>query len=140
VAAKPAGLAVCLALAAAAALAQAPAASGAAASAPPAGPRSGFDALVGGWTRTDGNYHIVVRAVGPDGALQATYFNPNPLPFAAARATREDGVVHARFEITAGGYNGSTYELRLDPASGTLVGSYYQAVARQRYAVQFVRR
>lgn len=104
------------------------------------GPRTGFDALIGGWSRSDGNYHIVVRAVGADGALQAMYFNPNPLPFALAQARREAGAVHARFELQAGGYDGSSYELRLDAASGRLVGSYYQAVAKQRFEVQFLRR
>jgi hypothetical protein len=104
------------------------------------GPRTGFEALVGGWSRTDGNYHIVIEAVGADGALQASYFNPRPLPFAVAQARREGGVVRARFELRAGGYDGSVYELRLDAASGRLVGSFYQAVAKQNFEVQFTRR
>ncbi len=104
------------------------------------GPRTGFDALVGGWSRTDGNYHIVIESVGAEGALQASYFNPRPLPFSLAKARREDGAVHARFELRAGGYDGSFYELRLDAASGRLVGSFYQAVAKQTYEVQFTRR
>jgi len=104
------------------------------------GPRTGFDALVGGWSRTDGNYHIVIQSVGADGVLQASYFNPRPLPFATAQARREDGAVHARFELRAGGYDGSVYELRLDAASGRLIGSFYQAVAKQKYDVQFTRR
>jgi hypothetical protein len=104
------------------------------------GPRTGFEALVGGWSRTDGNYHIVIESVGAEGALQASYFNPRPLPFASAKARREDGAVHARFELRAGGYDGSFYELRLDAASGRLVGSFYQAVAKQTYEVQFTRR
>jgi hypothetical protein len=112
-----------------------------AASAPPAlGPRNGFDALIGGWSRTDGNYHIVIRSVGADGVLQAMYFNPNPLPFSLAQARREGGAVHARFELQAGGYNGSNYELRLDAANERLVGIYYQAVAKQSFEVQFTRR
>jgi hypothetical protein len=48
------------------------------------GPRTGFDALVGGWSRTDGDYHIVIQSVGADGVLQASYFNPRPLPIAVA--------------------------------------------------------
>lgn len=120
--------------------AQAPAASAASVPGAGLGPRTGFDALVGGWSRTDGNYHIVVRAVGADGALDATYFNPNPLPFAVARARREQGAVHTRFELQAGGYAGSTYDLRLDAGGRRLIGTYYQAVARQRFEVEFVRR
>ena len=104
------------------------------------GPRTGFDALVGGWSRTDGNYHIVIQSVGADGVLQASYFNPRPLPIAVAQARREGTAVHARFELRSAGYEGSTYELRLDPASGRLVGTYYQAVAKQTYAVEFQRK
>jgi hypothetical protein len=104
------------------------------------GPRTGFEVLVGGWSRTDGNYHIVIQSAGADGLLQASYFNPRPMPFALAQARREDGVVHARFELRAGGYDGSVYELRLDASSGRMVGSFYQAVAKQRYEVQFTRR
>jgi|APIni6443716594_1056825.scaffolds.fasta_scaffold1841132_1 hypothetical protein len=104
------------------------------------GPRTGFEALVGGWSRTDGNYHIVIQSVGPDGVLQASYFNPRPLPFAVAQARREGGAVHARFELRAAGYDGSTYDLRLDAASGRLVGTYYQAVAKQTYDVEFTRK
>jgi hypothetical protein len=113
-----------------------------ASSAAPAGPgpRTRFDALVGGWSRSDGNYHIVVHSVGAEGVLQAMYFNPNPLPFSLAQARREGGAVHARFELQAGGYSGSNYELRLDPASDRLIGIYYQAVAKQSFEVQFMRR
>jgi hypothetical protein len=104
------------------------------------GPRTGFDALIGGWSRSDGNYHIVVQSVGADGVLQASYFNPKPLPFALAQARRENGAVHARFELRAGGYDGSVYELRLAPDGARLVGSFYQAVAKQRFEVEFTRR
>lgn len=106
----------------------------------PAGPRTGFDALIGGWSRTDGNYHLVVRSVGVDGRLEALYFNPNPLPFASAQAIRADGQVQARFVLEAGGYAGSTYALRWDAATDRLVGTYYQAVAKQTYDVVFMRR
>ena len=57
-----------------------------------------------------------------------------------AQARREDGAVHAGFELRAGGYDGSVYELRLDAASGRLIGSFYQAVAKQTYEVEFTRR
>jgi hypothetical protein len=110
------------------------------ASASALGPRNGFEALVGAWVRPDGGYLIVVKSIGVDGALEAMYYNPRPLPFASAKASREGGAVHARFELVAGGYNGSTYDLRYDPASDRLLGTYYQAVAKQSFDVQFSRR
>ncbi|MDM0050482.1 hypothetical protein [Variovorax sp. J22R115] len=96
-------------------------------------------ALKGAWKRPDGNYIILVREIGAAGDLTAMYFNPNPLPFAKAQASEEAGVLHASFELQAGGYSGSTYELRYDPASDQLVGVYYQAVAKQKFEVHFVR-
>jgi hypothetical protein len=62
------------------------------------------------------------------------------LPWLWAQARRAGAAVHARFELRTAGYEGSTYELRLDSASGRLVGTYYQAVAKQSYAVEFQRK
>ena len=43
-------------------------------------------------------------------------------------------------ELRAGGYGGSTYELIYDPVGDRLKGTYFQAVAKQRYEIQFVRK
>jgi hypothetical protein len=68
------------------------------------------------------------------------YFNPKPLPFARAQAAWEGATLSLFFELRAGGYGGSTYELTYDPASDRLTGIYYQAVAKQRFDVYFVRK
>jgi hypothetical protein len=99
-----------------------------------------IEVLKGAWVRPDGGYVILIDSVAAGGELQAMYFNPNPLPFAKAQASREGGTPRAQFELRAGGYNGSTYELRYEPGSDRLVGTYYQAVARQSFEVQFVRK
>ena len=95
--------------------------------------------LVGRWVRPDGGYVITIRAVDADGKLDASYANPNPLPFYTAEATRDGGVIKLFFELRAGGYNGSTYKLTYDQASDQLRGVYYQAVARQQFEVAFAR-
>lgn len=107
---------------------------------PDAAATTGFDVLKGAWVRPDGGYLIVIRKVGPTGQLEAMYFNPNPLPFAKAQASQEGTTLRASFELRAGGYNGSTYELTYDPASDRLKGTYYQAVAKQKFDVYFVRK
>ena len=99
-----------------------------------------INALKGAWVRPDGGYTILIRSVGANGQLEAAYFNPNPLPFAKAEASREGAKLRAFFELRAGGYNGSTYELTYDPASDHLAGTYYQAVMKQKFEVFFVRR
>lgn len=95
--------------------------------------------LVGRWVRPDGGYVISIKAADADGKLDASYANPNPLPFYSAEAAREGGVVKLFFELRAGGYNGSTYKLTYDQASDQLRGVYYQAVAKQQFEVAFAR-
>ena len=110
---------------------------------PPAAPATAqpsLDVLKGTWVRPDGGYVIGVKGVGADGRLDATYFNPNQLPFAKAQASSDGGVLRVVLVLQAGGYAGSTYELRYDPASDRLQGTYYQAVAKQKFDVYFARR
>lgn len=99
-----------------------------------------FDVLKGAWVRPDGGYTISIKSIGFNGQIEAMYFNPNPLPFAKAQASRQGAALLAFFEIRAGGYAGSTYELTYDPASDRLTGIYYQAVAKQKFEVYFVRK
>jgi hypothetical protein len=108
--------------------------------APATGASAGFNVLQGRWVRPDGGYTIAIRSVAADGQLDAMYFNPNGLPFAKAQATLDGKLIRVALELRAGGYNGSTYELTYDPASDQLKGSYYQAVAQQRYEIFFVRK
>jgi len=108
--------------------------------APAAAEKSSLDVLKGAWVRPDGGYTIAIKSIGPNGALEAMYFNPNQLPFAKAQASREGATLRVSFELQAGGYAGSTYELTYDPASDRLKGIYYQAVVKQKFEVYFVRK
>ena len=116
----------------------APAASGT--PAPAVAAAIGFDKLKGTWVRPDGGYRIVIGSVGADGRIEATYFNPNQLPFAKAQASMAGTQLRASFELRAGGYDGSTYDLAYDPTSDCLIGVYFQAVIKQKFDVYFVRR
>lgn len=82
---------------------------------------------------------ITIKAVDITGKLDASYANPNPLPFYTSQATSDGGVIKLFFELRAGGYNGSTYTLTLDAADNRLKGVYYQAVANQKFDVVFER-
>jgi hypothetical protein len=44
------------------------------------------------------------------------------------------------FEVQAGGYAGSTYELTYDAATDQIKGIYYQAVVKQKFEVYFARK
>ena len=106
--------------------------------APPA--TVGFDTLKGTWVRPDGGYRIVIGNVGGDGRIEAMYFNPSQFPFAKAQASMSGTQLRASFELRAGGYDGSTYELTYDPVSDRLSGVYFQAVIKQKFDVYFVRK
>jgi hypothetical protein len=100
----------------------------------------GFDTLKGTWVRPDGGYRIVIGSVGADGRIGATYYNPSQLPFAKAQASMNGAQLRASFELRAGGYDGSTYDLTYDPASDRLSGVYFQAVIKQKFDVVFARK
>jgi len=108
--------------------------------APSAPSKPDLELLKGTWIRLEGGYIIAIKGIGPRGELEATYFNPSPLPFARAEASRDGATLRLFFELRAGGYGGSTYELAYDPANDRLKGTYYQAVAKQRFDVSFARK
>jgi hypothetical protein len=122
------------------AMAQGPSAAQPGVSSSPAAAEPDFAPLKGTWIRPDGGYVIAITSVSPGGKIEATYFNPNRLPFAKAQATRDGATLRVFFELRAGGYGGSTYELTYDPASDQLKGIYYQAVAKQKFAIFFARK
>ena len=99
-----------------------------------------MDVLKGTWVRPDGGYTIAIKGISANGQIEAMYYNPNPLPFAKAQATRLGETVRVNFELRAGGYAGSSYELNYDPVSDQLKGTYYQAIAQQKYDIYFVRK
>ncbi|MBK9963760.1 MAG: hypothetical protein IPP07_02205 [Holophagales bacterium] len=101
---------------------------------------SGFDRLVARWLREDGGYILEIRAVSPEGKADAAYFNPRPINVAKAEAFSEKGALTLFVELRAPNYPASTYRLVYDPASDTLVGTYFQALQKQTFDVSFVRR
>jgi uncharacterized protein (DUF2147 family) len=101
--------------------------------------QSGFDLLPGKWVRPDGGYTLMINSVDENGQLDASYANPRPLPFSKAVASRDGETIKVFLELTAGGYNGSTYTLVYDPSRDVLEGVYYQAVAQQKYDIYFER-
>ena len=139
---EPAPPAATAAPAATTAPAPAPAAATPAATAPePAKPTAAvFDKLVARWLREDGGYILEIRSVSPQGAVDASYYNPRPINVSKAEAFSENGALTLFVELRAPNYPGSTYRLVYDPASDTLVGTYFQALQKQTFDVSFVRR
>jgi hypothetical protein len=95
--------------------------------------------LVGRWLRADGGYLLQLTEPGPDGQLQAAYFNPRPINVARAAWKHQDGYLGAFVELRAPNYPGSTYTLAYDPTQDRLVGLYFQAAMQEQFDVEFKR-
>lgn len=98
-----------------------------------------FQRLEGKWVRPDGGYLLELRNIKKDGSVSVTYFNPRPIRVFRAEAGRKDGRITLFVELRDVNYPGSTYTLHYDPASDRLRGTYFQAVQRQTFDIEFVR-
>jgi hypothetical protein len=95
--------------------------------------------LVGRWVRPDGGYVLEVREVRKDGSLKAANFNPRPINVAKAQWGRKGGALTVVVELRDVNFPGSTYTLQYDPASDRLRGTYFQAVEKQTFTIDFTR-
>jgi hypothetical protein len=95
--------------------------------------------LTGRWLRPDGGYILELTAIGKDGTLKASYFNPRPINVAEARYTLKDGRLTIFIELRDVNYPGSRYKLEYEPETDRLAGIYFQAVQGETYNVSFVR-
>jgi hypothetical protein len=96
--------------------------------------------LAGQWLRPDGGYILELKEIGKEGVLKAAYFNPRPVRVFRATWNRKAGSIELFVEFRDVNYPGSTYNLRYDPMTDRLTGTYFQAVLRETFAVEFVRK
>lgn len=101
--------------------------------------RTDEQTLAGRWVRPDGGYILELRDVRKNGGLSASYFNPRPINVHQAAWSRKARTIHVYVELRDVNYPGSKYDLTYDPASGALRGTYFQAVEKQSYDIEFVR-
>jgi hypothetical protein len=98
-----------------------------------------FQRLEGKWVRPDGGYLLELRNIKKDGSVSASYFNPRPIKVYRAELSRKEGKISLMVELRDVNYPGSTYNLQYDPANDRLKGTYFQAVERQTFNIEFVR-
>jgi hypothetical protein len=101
--------------------------------------KNGEQLLLGQWLRPDGGYVLELKDIGQDGTLKAAYFNPRPINVARAVLSRKDGKFTIFIELRDINYPGSKYSLQYDPKTDRLIGTYFQAIQRATYSVEFVR-
>jgi len=95
--------------------------------------------IEGRWVRPDGGYILQLQDVKEDGSLTATYFNPKPINVSQANVLCKEGTITLFVELRDVNYPGSTYTLDFDSAADRLKGTYFQAVMKQTFEVEFVR-
>jgi hypothetical protein len=95
--------------------------------------------LVGRWRRRDADYVLKVESVDERGEVKAAYLNPNPIQIGKASAHSHGDAAHLTVELRDFNYPGCIYDLNLDPASGLLRGTYFQAALGETYDVEFAR-
>jgi hypothetical protein len=95
--------------------------------------------LEGRWVRPDGGYILELWDVKKDGSVSAAYYNPRPIKVFSAKWSRKDGKMSLFVELRDINYPGSKYKLQYDPKSDRLKGTYFQAVEKQTFNIDFVR-
>jgi len=95
--------------------------------------------LEGTWVRPDGGYVLQLNNIADDGTLTAAYFNPRPIKIFQAFWATINRALRVSVELRDINYPGSKYNLQFDPGTDRLQGTYYQALERQTFAVEFVR-
>ena len=105
----------------------------------PSTAQTDFQRLEGKWVRPDGGYTLELKNIKKDGSMTAAYFNPRPIRVFRAEAAQKDGAITLFVELRDVNYPGSTYNLKYDAAMDRLKGTYFQAVERKTFIVEFVR-
>lgn len=95
--------------------------------------------LVGHWQRTDGGYIVELKNPTPEGLIDASYFNPNPINVGKSAWQNKAGKLMVLVELQDQNYPGSIYTLEYQPQGDKLTGIYFQAVEQVSYNVEFTR-
>jgi len=95
--------------------------------------------LEGRWIRPDGGYVLQLGEIKKDGSLKASYFNPRSIKVFSSKWSRKEGEINLFVELRDINYPGSKYNLQYDPKTDRLIGTYFQAVEKQTFNIEFVR-
>ena len=108
---------------------------------PPKEPVPESSELVGRWLRDDGSKVLEITSVAGDGKVKVGYFNPDPIKVERASFERTEETLSLEVVLRdeEKGYRGSVYELRLNPATDKLEGTYFEATQQQTIPFTFAR-
>lgn len=95
--------------------------------------------VTGRWVRSDGGYFLDLKYSEKEGKFSAAYYNPAPINVSQARCRQDNGTFNILVELRDINYPGSTYALRYDAGDDRLKGTYFQAVDKITYEIEFFR-
>ena len=97
--------------------------------------------LIGRWLRNDKSKVLEITSVYEDGSVKVGYFNPDPIRVEQASFERTEDALSLEVVLRdeEKGYNGSVYELRFNPATDELEGTYFEATQKQTIPFTFAR-
>jgi len=95
--------------------------------------------LEGKWERTDGGYVIELKNPTPDGKINAGYYNPKPIHVGRSGWQYTAGKIIVTVELQDANYPGSLYTLQFFHRDNVMAGTYFQAVEKVNYDVEFRR-
>lgn len=100
---------------------------------------SSSNKLEGKWQRTDGGYILELSGAKSNGDITAAYFNPNPINVGRSLWQNNAGKLMVMVELQDKNYPGSVYNLEYSESQNSLKGTYFQAVEKMTYNVEFSR-
>jgi hypothetical protein len=98
-----------------------------------------FQRLEGRWVRPDGGYVLELQQIQNDGSVVAAYYNPRPIHVSRAEVSRKEGRLTLFVELRDVNYPGSTYTLQYDPVLDRLQGTYFLAMQKETFVIEFMR-
>ncbi|MBN1548410.1 MAG: hypothetical protein JW902_17300 [Syntrophaceae bacterium] len=98
-----------------------------------------FGKLEGRWVRPDGGYVLELRNIKRDGSAVVSYFNPRSIKVFSAKISRQDNHIILSVELRDVNYPGSIYNLIYDEDTDRLKGTYFQAMEKRTFNIEFIR-
>jgi len=95
--------------------------------------------LEGRWVRPDGGYVLELGEIKKDGSLKVSYFNPRPIKVFVAKWSRKEGKINLFVDLRDVNYPGFNVHPTVRPKSDWLKGTYFQAVEKKTFNVEFAR-
>lgn len=105
----------------------------------PYGQKQDKNLLKGIWERTDAAGELKISEILPNGALRCTFTNPKSITIEKAVWSNTSDVLRIHILFREDSYPGSSFSLNYIAEKDQLLGTYFDALTNESYAVSFKR-